>query len=872
MLPLQSLEAQSYEEIRDQLLAKLRERCPTWPIDDAADPARVFVELFSWLNEQSQYRLSQRSEDDLRRLYQSFGFSPRLPQGARALCQFESTNPTSSGRVIVPAGTILRGGRPQEQIQFRTTEDLTLSPSTLSAAISIVDGKVVEHELGSPWSPFQSSDPNAFELHIQDPLFEALVHEGVVGLSFVRAQDLPRAALWRWDLWVDDAWSSLTPRVRGETLLLERHPKRQLLPRPGRRGLAPSILKALDPDQWTVRASLPGKDRDILYGPVKPLLWARQSQRDWALSEQEDGEHSYLWPVERRPDQGRFSARIEALNLTDHPDLLGSLEWVGSQGRWLIASLAEDQWTVEEPGTATFQDRPDSGEWHFQWSLPEDWVDPKGSLQLTLSYDYAPDGGAFVEVLAAHAEPLPARLKASVEKISALRDAERWSFYDGVHISGDDGHGLYLGFDEWAPEQNTSVYVDLEENQDANEAAAPELHWQSWDGEAWVDIETKDQTGGLCHSGLLQWGPAISRAKEIHSQKKHWIRAVLSSGAWLLPPQIKQLKTNVVWAVEGRRIDRECLGEGDGVASLRLKLGERPVSALLDVTSTNAKGEDARWEPVHDFLDSSPSDKHFVFDLQRSELLFGDGQRGGIPESGERFFASYKVSAGIKGNVGPGALKVEPGPELVPFRGTNIHRAFGAIERENLRQVITRAKGSFQEARAITISDFERLARASSPLVEHARCFERDGVVQVCVLPRKDVPWTPALRDHVQSYLDERKILTTQCQVHGPKTMSFTLEVRIRSQEGGSPSTQNKFISALKDYFDWWSGGVEGCPWSFGARLNAADCLRFLADRSLNAGVLDLKFKEQKSPASLELCLPPDALPHCSAIKVIGID
>ena len=551
MLPLQSLEAQSYEEIRDQLLAKLRERCPDRPIDDAADPARVFVELFSWLNEQSQYRLSQRSEDDLRRLYQSFGFSPRLPQGARALCQFESMDPEPSTRVTVPAGTTLRAGRPQENILFRTTEDLTLSPSTLNSAISIVDGKVREHELGSPWLPFQSSDPNAFELHLQDPLFEALVNDGVVGLSFGRAQDLPRAALWRWDLWVDDAWSSLTPRVHGETLVLECDPKRQLLPRPGSAGFAPSILKALDPDQWTVRASLPGKDRDFLNGPFKPLLWARQSQRDWALSEQEDGEHSYIWPVERRPDQGRFSARIEALKLTDHPDLLASLEWVGPKGRWLIASLAEDQWTVEEPERASFQDRPDSGEWHVQWALSEDWIDSEGSLQLILSYDYAPDGGAFVEVLAAHAEPLPARLKAGIEKISALRDAERWSFYDGVHISGDDGHGLYLGFDEWASEQETSVYLELEDHQDPMAGAEPQLHWQSWDGEAWVDIETKDQTRGLCHSGLLQWGHTSSRAKEIHSQKKHWIRAVLNSGAWLLPPQIKQLNTNVVWAVEG---------------------------------------------------------------------------------------------------------------------------------------------------------------------------------------------------------------------------------------------------------------------------------------------------------------------------------
>ena len=98
MLPLQSLDSQSYEEIRDQLLAQLKNRCPNWPVEDAADPARVFVELFSWLSEQSQFRLGQRSDDDIESFLDSFG--KRTPVASGITLQQKKSRPRASHRPV----------------------------------------------------------------------------------------------------------------------------------------------------------------------------------------------------------------------------------------------------------------------------------------------------------------------------------------------------------------------------------------------------------------------------------------------------------------------------------------------------------------------------------------------------------------------------------------------------------------------------------------------------------------------------------------------------------------------------------------------------------------------------------------------------
>ncbi|MDF1665835.1 MAG: hypothetical protein P1V97_29030, partial [Planctomycetota bacterium] len=682
MPPMQRIDSQSYEEIRDQLLAKLKSQCPSWPIDRASDPARVFVELFSWLSEQSQFRLGQRSDDDIRRLYQSFGFHARPPQGAKALCQFYLDEKDRGSTVIVPAGTKLSAKEHGEDIIFQTTDELSLHDSELSHALSVKKRVATRHDISSPWQPFLSADPTGFDLYFQDALLESLLGDGEVTIPFADGNAAKRASDWRWELWHDEKWKGLSVIAGDENLTLDYDRQLQLLPSPGNAGFPPEVLKQLQANQWTIRAQVPGRDRSLIAEDFHPQIWARQSQRDFSPGQQDDGDCSYSWTVPNIPENASLSARIGALDLGEHPDLLASLEWVGSKQSMLIASLAEDTWTIEDASSCQFSARHDVGEWHFYWQVPEDWDhEDEATLQLTLSYDYAPDGGAFVEVLAAHAEPLPDRLLASVDTLSAVEKFQSVLVFDESQLSeqSQDRDGLYLGFDSWNTAQSASFYFEMAQ---AHTQPGPTIRWECWSGEDWKEVEVDDHSDALTNSGLVTFGPCSSVAKELQGHKCHWFRGTVISGSWLLSPTIKNISPNVVWAVEGRRIDRELVGQGDGVASLSLKLKEDAVSAMLSVVSTNSQGEESPWEPVSDFLESGPTDCHFVFDGSASELLFGDGLKGKIPEAGSQLFASYKVSAGLSGQLAPQRLQVVDPQRSLRFHGTNIEGAFGATERE----------------------------------------------------------------------------------------------------------------------------------------------------------------------------------------------
>lgn len=874
MLPLQSLDSQSYEEIRDELFTQLKSRCPHWPIDHASDPARVFIELFSWLSEQAQFRLGQRSDDDIRCLYQSFGFHSMPPRGAGALCQFVLEDESSSGPRHVPAGTRLSCSAQRQEVIFQTTDDLSLHSSKLTHAFTVSQGHANEHDLTSPWQAFQSGDPAAFDLYFQDPLFQTLIGDGEITMAFADAHSARPAVNWRWELWHEQKWKGLRVVADVENLTLLLDPQLQMLPSPGNNKFPAGVLEQLNKEEWTIRARVPGKDSDLVTDNYQPQIWARRSNREVASGEQEDGDHCYSWSIQNIPEKASLGASIQALDLTEHPDLLASLEWVGSKQSLLIASLAEDQWMLEDPSRSQFSARHDTGEWRFYWQVPEDWEhEDEATLQLTLSYDYAPDGGAFVEVLAAHAEPLPTRLVSKVDTLSAVQSVEKCVVFDASKLTeeGQARDGLYLGFDSWGESQSASLYFELAESRSQSPASEPSLLWECWDGKAWQRVSVRDKSRGLSCSGLVHIDPCSSVAKDLLGQQCHWFRITLSSGTWLVPPRIQTVYPNVVWAVEGRRVDRECLGNGDGVASLSLRLKESNICAILAVFSVDANGQEHAWEPVSDFLESTPSDRHFIYDAERSTLIFGDGQRGEIPERGSQLFATYKVSAGELGHIESQRLQVLDPEKTLGFRGTNIHRSVGASLKEDLSTMLARTKGSIQPERAITVTDFERLAQSASGLVERASCTEQAGWIVVRLLPRRDVPWTRTLQDHVQDYLDERKILTTLCRVEGPLNREFSVEIRIRAGQGGDARVQNRFISAMNDYFDWWNGGVDGGGWSFGETLNAAACLRYLGDRGLAQGVLDLKFKVPGLPPSLELIMPDEALPRCASVKVVGI-
>lgn len=128
-----------------------------------------------------------------------------------------------------------------------------------------------------------------------------------------------------------------------------------------------------------------------------------------------------------------------------------------------------------------------------------------------------------------------------------------------------------------------------------------------------------------------------------------------------------------------------------------------------------------QWSPQDDLLNSGPSDRHYVAEIDddsRAQLRFGDGESGHAPEAGSSFLAEYRVGNGIAGNVSAQAIS-----HLVLREGTvgggvvrvyNPLPAQGGMDPEPMAEVKLFAPMAFRKQlqRAITADDYAHLVNS----------------------------------------------------------------------------------------------------------------------------------------------------------------
>ena len=77
-------------------------------------------------------------------------------------------------------------------------------------------------------------------------------------------------------------------------------------------------------------------------------------------------------------------------------------------------------------------------------------------------------------------------------------------------------------------------------------------------------------------------------------------------------------------------------------------------NAISEGIRVNIKIDGKAWNPVSSFRDSKPEDRHYVVKTEpggETIVLFGDGKNGARPAPGSEIRASYRVSAGARGNM-----------------------------------------------------------------------------------------------------------------------------------------------------------------------------------------------------------------------------
>jgi len=318
--------------------------------------------------------------------------------------------------------------------------------------------------------------------------------------------------------------------------------------------------------------------------------------------------------------------------------------------------------------------------------------------------------------------------------------------------------------------------------------------------------------------GLLP--PAIDDSS-VNDRLITWIRIRPSAQT---QAQFLWMGGNCVPVTQAEQINAELLPAGTGEPDQVVRLSLAPVlQDSVSITVTTAQGEVSTWTPVADLFSAGPEvpvpdprsapgsalpapaeSNVFLLDAEAGQITFGDGAHGARPPYQAIMRADYDFSLGAAGNVGPGSINSSP---VLPQGLTvgNPVRTWGGADAE------TPAEGEKQitrylqhRDRLVTPYDFEVITLrtpgveigrvdvlpAFHPDLSSGRGGDAPGVVTVMVIPTYD-PVTPdapspssGFLDTVCSYLDTRRLITTEVALRGPVYVGIWISIGIRTLPG----------------------------------------------------------------------------------------
>jgi predicted phage baseplate assembly protein len=260
-----------------------------------------------------------------------------------------------------------------------------------------------------------------------------------------------------------------------------------------------------------------------------------------------------------------------------------------------------------------------------------------------------------------------------------------------------------------------------------------------------------------------------------------------------------------------------------------------------------------RWHEVADFYGSGARDRHYTLNRLTGEIQFGDGLNGLIPPTGigNVRMTRYQTGGGTIGN--RAASTIVQLKTTVPYieKVTNSEAAAGGADAESLDSLVERMPRTLRHrGRAVTLEDYEDLAKLASPDVARARCIplrnlqevsssviEADnpqplepGVLSLIIVPYSNHPKPlPSLEllNRIQRYLQANSSMTARVVVVPPHYLSvnITTDLAVTSLEGAS-AVEQAVERKLSRFLHPLTGGLDGNGWDFGREPHKSDFYR----------------------------------------------
>jgi hypothetical protein len=438
---------------------------------------------------------------------------------------------------------------------------------------------------------------------------------------------------------------------------------------------------------------------------------------------------------------------------------------------------------------------------------------------------------------------------------------------------------LYLGWERPFPNEPCAIYFNVLELEgqggrsslrsfDDRVAGYVEQRvvWEYWNGRGWAPLAPKDTTESFTQSGFIEFiGPVDFRSSRRFGENVHWMRARLEMGGYDEPPRCNAILLNAVNAEHVTTFGDTLLGASQGTPNQSFHFPRGPVLDGETLVVREAESPDAealdelrarwgagyapepdpdfggvwvRWAATDSFFDKGPRDRVYLKDVMSGEVKFGDGVRGMIPPKGDKNVkaATYRTGGGMLGNVPARAVRQLARNLAFVTDVTNPYPAQGGCDMETVEEAKLRAPHMLKARnRAVTVDDFEWLAKEASNSVARVKCLPtsaREGEVTVIVVPRasarddmseKPLP-TVELLKRVRQYLNQRRLVSTVVNVVRPSYAECSLRVEIVCAQSGASDRAKKAIEReVRRFLHPLRGWRNGKGWPFGRALMKVD-------------------------------------------------
>ncbi|WP_049923828.1 baseplate J/gp47 family protein [Halopiger djelfimassiliensis] len=388
----------------------------------------------------------------------------------------------------------------------------------------------------------------------------------------------------------------------------------------------------------------------------------------------------------------------------------------------------------------------------------------------------------------------------------------------------------------------------------------------------------RDRRGA--RTGSITSGPDAADRTEAAAES---IPADVTSERTTTPPVLEGIYPNTQWAYNTVTIEHETLGSSDGSHEQSFRCAHAPVIDIevwVDELSTLSAGQRrkltaenpsavepeydsreeltafwVRWTAVDDFLDSGPTDRHYVVNQTLGVIEFGDGNNGAIPPAGQdNVRATYTTGGGSDGNVEAETVTDLKSSVALVESVSNPTPADGGADVESTETLVARSTNRLKHrGRAVTASDYEQVAKAAFPELARVTCDPDLGTgdgsrVTVLIVPQteRDKPLPSmelkhrvreTLYDHAPASLvaaDDADIV-----VRGPGYGELSIETTLLATNVKSVSLLKGAVERRLDEYLHPLWGNDGDGWEFGVLPDTDELSDIVADVDSVSEVLE---------------------------------